>query len=177
MSKATDIKRKRRKRLRKKRDEIKILQFAAPELWSPCEPVTDDDDCLWLDTMRRALMSTEHGIGIAAPQIGVLKRAFLVWPDRNGLPFEFINPQFADPLVFLEKGELRYEAEEACLSFPGYFVKTQRKKVIRLTWETVLKEPAESSFSDRAAQVIQHEMEHLDGQCCVGLAWRKAVGR
>ena len=179
MSRAVQRRQQRNKRLRKKRAEASVLQYDHPALWTACEPVDmDKDDLRFLDTMRRALANVgSHGIGLAAPPIGVMKRVFLIWPGHKGCPFEFINPKIEPRLIQVPgQSEPTYMSTERCLSFPGYSATVERLSMVHLTWTTFDGKQGENTFDKASSRIIQHELEHLDGRCCVGLAWRKAAG-
>ena len=103
-------------------------------------------------------MDASNGVGIAAPQVGVLRRMFLAVtdPDGDGEPGVFINPELLET-------EGTQEGEEGCLSVPGLVGTVTRPRKVRLkamdlsgTWQ-------EYTYEDFAAVVICHELDHLDG--------------
>lgn len=101
-------------------------------------------------------MYEEDGVGLAAPQIGILKRIFVI--DVGDGPIAFINPEF------LEQSEETQKDIEGCLSIPGksgYVIRPKRVKVkaLNVDGEEVIYE-AEDLF----ARVICHETDHLNGQ-------------
>ena len=105
-------------------DELKnlhVIHYPDPRLRKACETVTEFDGEL-ADLVERmlALMETGKGVGLAAPQVGICKRLFVMNP--TGEPGDnrvFINPAIRDP-----HGSA--EAEEGCLSLPGVNVQVRR---------------------------------------------------
>lgn len=118
--------------------------------------------------MKEALDAAEHGVAIAAPQIGVAKRLFIVRYDRmrdektespTGLPEYGV---YANPTI-VKRSRRKVEVPEGCLSTEGVFGTTNRYE--RATVEA--KDEEGRSFTRGAggllAQAFQHEIDHLDG--------------
>ena len=119
--------------------------------------VTAFDEKCWslLDDMRDTLYSA-NGIGLAAPQVGVLKRIFVIdLHDRNGF-LEFINP------VFISK-EGEQISCEACLSIPGFEGEVRRPAKIRIRAMNRYGKEFEYEGEELAAVCTSHEYDHLDG--------------
>lgn len=108
-----------------------------------------------------ATMHHEKGIGLAAPQVGINRRIFVV--DIGDGPAVFINPK-----IVKESGSA--ELEEGCLSIPGVniFVKRPKKIVIQYTNEQ--NEKKEEMYDEMMARVIQHENDHLHGRLIIDYA-------
>ena len=89
-----------------------ILTEGEPALAKVCHPVTKFDKKLWdlLDDLKETLEDA-HGAGLAAPQVGILRRAVIVM-DENFEPMELVNPE-----IVAQKGE--QDGLEGCLSVPG----------------------------------------------------------
>ncbi len=102
-----------------------------------------------LETMRHA-----KGIGLAAPQIGLLHR--IIVADIGEGEVELINP-----VIHFREGEA--VAEEGCLSLPGLRVPVRRATRIGVSGLNRLGEPVDLTFENLMARVIQHEVDHLDG--------------
>ena len=96
------------------------------------------------------------GRGIAAPQIGVLKKViFLKLPKRN---FTLINPE-----IIYQSDELM-EVWDSCFSFDvAFFVKTKRYKSIKVKYQNEKGESIEEAFTDDLSELLQHEIDHLYG--------------
>lgn len=134
--------------LRRKAEPVEI---GDPELLAL---ITD----LW-ETMRRA-----DGVGLAAPQIGVSKRVFVVdarslqKPDEPPFQDVFINPEI------VWHSEEVFEYEEGCLSIPGIREKVFRPAVVRVRYQDEKGQTHEADFSGIVGRIIQHEYDHLDGK-------------
>ncbi len=104
-----------------------------------------------LDTMYKY-----NGVGLAAPQVGVLKRVVVIDIDDDKGPYVLINPE-----IIKEKGE--QEVEEGCLSFPNKFAKIVRPAEV--TVKALDKDGKEYKIKakDLLAQAISHEVDHLNG--------------
>lgn len=102
-----------------------------------------------------AIMLKEEGIGIAAPQVGLLARIIVV--DWNGKALGLVNPKITH---FSSEKE---EKTEGCLSFPGVFIKKERSKSITVEFQDYTGKQQSLRAEDLVARCIQHEVEHLDG--------------
>lgn len=102
------------------------------------------------DTMRDA-----PGVGLAAPQVGVMERIF-VWEheDRSGA---FINPNI------ITRSTDREEDEEGCLSLPGIVYPVQRSTDVTIEGLDADGDPVSIEASGLLARIFQHEVDHLDG--------------
>ncbi len=106
-----------------------------------------------LDDMKET-MELANGIGLAAPQVGVLKRVIIV-DIGNGL-MEFINP-----VIVSEEG--KNVAEEGCLSIPGKYEDVERPNKIKVKALNRKGEKIELNAEGLLARVLCHEIDHLDG--------------
>ena len=97
-----------------------------------------------------------NGVGLAAPQVGVLKRVVVIDIDDGNGPLVFINPE-----IIKEKGE--QEVEEGCLSFPNQFAKIIRPAEV--TVKALDRDGKEFKLKAKEllAQAISHEVDHLNG--------------
>ena len=97
-----------------------------------------------------------NGVGLAAPQVGVLKRVVVIDIEDDNGPYVFINPE-----IIKEKGE--QEVEEGCLSFPNQFAKIIRPAEV--TVKALDKDGKEFKLKAKGllAQAISHEVDHLNG--------------
>jgi peptide deformylase len=95
------------------------------------------------------------GIGLAAVQIGVLKRVIIV--KINGEFVVMINP------VITHKSTDKKQSREGCLSFPNFEVKKQRHYRVTVEFENEQREKAQVKLSALAAFCVQHEIDHLEG--------------
>lgn len=140
--------------------KLDIILAPDTRLTTPCQPVEAVDGALkrlmddMLDTMYAA-----PGIGLAAPQVGVLKRFFVVdiGEDDARDPRFFINPEIT--------GRSRTKAvfEEGCLSLPKQFGDVERADTISLRYQDRTGIERTLEADGMLARCIQHEMDHLDG--------------
>lgn len=137
---------------------LRVIHYPDPRLRQKCAPVTEFDDRLAALVQRMLeLMRAEKGVGLAAPQVGVLRRLFVM--NTTGNPQDdcvFVNPAIREP-----HGSV--EAEEGCLSLPGVNVHVRRARQCRITAQDVQGNPIELTLSDLPARVCQHETDHLNG--------------
>ena len=135
-----------------------ILTQGDPALNKRCHPVTKFDSKLanLLDDLRETL-SDANGVGLAAPQVGILRRAVIVVPDpEKDEMVELVNPE-----ILAQEGEV--DGLEGCLSIPGMWGYVKRP-----TWVKVRAQDREVSWfetegSGLAARCFCHELEHLEG--------------
>jgi len=113
------------------------------------------------------IMVKEDGIGLAAPQLGILKRIIVVMTE-NG-PEVFINP------VIVKKSKESETMEEGCLCFPGVFLKIKRVKKVEVEVLNLQGEKIRMKTEGLVARIFQHEADHLDGILFVDRAsfWQK----
>lgn len=108
-------------------------------------------------------MYEARGIGLAATQVGVLQRLFLVDIDRDEeVPGSGRLQVFINPEIVWESAE-DAPFEEGCLSIPGVQAEVYRPKRIKVVARDEHFEPFEIEADDLLARVIQHEKDHLDG--------------
>lgn len=124
-----------------------------------------------LDAMAET-MYAHNGIGLAAPQIGVLQRLVAIdirWSNDEGKgPRELFL--LANPKIVKKEGEIEWE--EGCLSIPGFLQKMSRSKKV---WVEALDKngkPIQIEAEDLLAVVLQHEIDHLDGKLIIDKASR-----
>lgn len=103
-----------------------------------------------VDTMHDAM-----GVGLAAPQIGIMRRMFVAEPEPGRI-YYFVNPE-----ITMTEGTV--EGEEGCLSVPGYFGLVDRPEKITIKGLGYDGQPQEYTFEDFDARVMCHEFDHLDG--------------
>ncbi len=102
-------------------------------------------------------MYAQNGLGLAAVQVGVLKRVVVIdVGEETREPFVLINPK-----IIKTKGE--HEVEEGCLSFPNKFAKIVRPKEVEVEALNEKGEKIKIKAKDLLAQAICHEVDHLNG--------------
>lgn len=141
----------------------KVLIEGDPALRKKCRAVSRFDDRLaqtvadMFETMR-----AEEGLGLAAPQVGVLRRYFVMdQMDEDGA----INPDagrvFINPEITEREGEQR--GPEGCLSLPGLVGTVTRPHRVTVTALDLAGEPFTATYEGLAARCVCHEIDHLDG--------------
>jgi peptide deformylase len=104
------------------------------------------------------LMIESNGIGLAANQVGLLKRVFAI-RLKDQVPFCMFNPRIQ------AHSEELVEDEEGCLSFPDLFLKVKRYKSITAEYLDRQGKTCIIELEGIDARCFQHELEHLDGVC------------
>ena len=120
---------------------------------APVESVTPEL-CRLLDEMV-PFMRESSGVGLAAPQVGVSRRFFVM--DAGDKVRKVINPEI------LSSGNSTAEMEEGCLSVPGIHKKVRRPKRIQVRYQNETGEVISEELKDYPARVFQHEFDHLNG--------------
>lgn len=109
--------------------------------------------------LAKDMMETMHkwdGLGLAGPQVGVLKRIIVIDLYEDGMQFTLINP-----VIVKEKGT--QEVEEGCLSFPNKFGKVERPKEVVVEALDIDGNKVKLKAKDLLAQALCHEIDHLNG--------------
>jgi peptide deformylase len=134
-----------------------IRQYPDPALRLKAHEVSDfDDDLRRLVERMEHLMVDAQGVGLAATQVGVLRRLFLFDPNEEG-PRVVVNPRIAD----LSKS--RETDEEGCLSLQGVRVPVERATSVTLEGQDANGDAVSWELEGLSARVVQHELDHLDG--------------
>ena len=136
-----------------------IVHWPDPRLRKKCLPIADFD----AETVRRlellvtrmaAVMTEEKGVGLAAPQVGVCVRLFIM--DAGEGLRAYVNPRLSDP-------DGSCEADEGCLSLPDIRTPVLRSERLRIEATSPTGEPIDETAEGFATRVWQHETDHLDG--------------
>ncbi len=153
----------------------KIVTVPSDILRQVAKPVTSLDTRVQkiLQDMENALKAAKkpQGVGLAAPQIGVSLRVFMIRPQPRGKITVFINPEIIKYSQRRQSPTSKKGVYEGCLSLPGHYAPVTRSASITITYQTpkllstsnyeLITKTA--VFSDFPAHVIQHEMDHLNG--------------
>jgi peptide deformylase len=147
----------------------RILQLGDPLLRLVSSRASCEDALLVLrdlaDTLAEFRRSHGFGRAISAIQIGAPLR--VIFMEVDGVRYELINPE-----IEWRSPEL-FELWDDCFSFPNLMVRLQRHRSIRLTYEKSDGSTGQIDATGALAELIQHEMDHLDGM----LAVDRALGR
>ena len=133
-----------------------IVKEGDPVLTKHCRPVTSFDERLHtlLDDMTETLLDA-GGVGLAGPQVGVLRRVVVIDLDEDGM-LELINPEIIE-----QSGE--QDGMEGCLSVPGRWGMVKRPNVVKVKAQDRNGDWFEAEGEALIARCFCHELEHLDG--------------
>jgi peptide deformylase len=135
-----------------------VVKFGDPVLRSSASAVTEFDDGLAAEAERMiGLMRDAIGVGLAATQLGALRRMLVFQVGSEAEPTVLVNPEIE------WRSEDLATAEEGCLSLPGVIVDVERPLHVRARGVDVRGNPFSIEASGLEARVIQHEVDHLDG--------------
>ncbi|SDF36969.1 peptide deformylase [Salipiger thiooxidans] len=137
-----------------------ILLWPDERLKQPCETVADVAEVEQLVTDLFETMYDAPGRGLAAPQVGVLKRVFVMdagWKEGDMVPLACINPEI------VEVSEETASGPEGCLSIPGVTAQVRRPVRVRIAFTDLSGTRQERDFEGSEAIVAQHEYDHLEG--------------
>lgn len=137
---------------------LDIFDMDDEVLRSQTESVDEFDDALKIlvDAMFETLEEAE-GVGLAAPQIGISKKIFVVNTRKKGERYALINPEIIETSVEL------VPYEEGCLSIPGFYRDVMRPARVKVQAQDVSGKFFTLDADGLLARVIQHENDHLNG--------------
>ena len=144
---------------------LQIIIAPDPRLQETSKPVTEINQKVktLLDDMLETMYKS-NGIGLAAPQVGILSRLIVMdctEKDKKKKPLKFVNPEI------LETSSEKSEFEEGCLSLPAQFSKVERPKVVLVKYKDENGKHNEKRFYGLEATCLQHEIDHLNGKLFV----------
>ncbi len=135
-----------------------IRQYGDPVLRTPAERVEVFDEALVSEAHEMArLMDDSRGVGLAAPQLGRLRRLIVVQPYEDQPVHALVNPEITS------RGDDEEVAPEGCLSIGEVTVDVSRAVTIRIRAQDLNGTQFEADLEGFAARVVQHEIDHLDG--------------
>jgi peptide deformylase len=135
---------------------LDIRTFGDPVLKTRAAPVeTFDDSLARLTEDMLATMRENDGVGLAANQVGRLRRVLVASVEDED--YVIVNPVLSDRSETTERGQ------EGCLSIPGINVEVDRPTTVTVTGQDASGEPLRIEAQDMLARVLQHEVDHLDG--------------
>ena len=142
---------------------IKIVLSPDPllnQVCEPCDPLKDKS-LKRLSKQMANMMYKNNGVGLAAPQVGVLKRMVVVdcdWDEDQRDPIVLINPEI------VERRGAPVTDGEGCLSIPGITVPITRVPWVRVRYLDLNGEMWEIESDGLLGRCLQHEIDHLDGK-------------
>ncbi|HMO06697.1 MAG TPA: peptide deformylase [Paracoccaceae bacterium] len=140
-----------------------ILIHPDPRLKKVCDPVVEiTDEVRRLADEMLETMYDAPGIGLAAPQVGVMRRVVVMDcvkdPALPARPIVLVNPEV------LWRSEELSTYEEGCLSIPEQYAEISRPAEVRVRWTALDGSPQDEQFAGLWATCVQHEIDHLDGK-------------
>lgn len=159
----TEERREAEREARRRAAQAQIRQFPDPVLRATTRPVEDfDDDLAALSERMIAIADDAIGAGLAAPQIGIVRRFAVVQlgEDEGWLPMA--NPEI------IQRSDDTAVAGEGCLSLEyllrlSHHVPVERPVTITVRWQDLDGTVHERTLEDMPARIVQHEVDHLDG--------------
>jgi peptide deformylase len=142
--------------------KLKIRIYPDPALAQKTAPHTTfgPADQQLFDDMIETMYASD-GVGLAAPQAGILKRIFVCCPSmKRGEEFVMVNPR-------IESSSGEAVDAEGCLSLPGISADITRATTLELTYQNRYGNLCRTTAKDFFARVIQHEMDHLNGKLLI----------
>ena len=139
---------------------LPILKWPDPRLALPCAPVEDPAALEALVPDMIETMYDAPGRGLAAPQVGVMQRFFVMdagWKEGDMTPLVCINP------AILSASDEQAVATEGCLSVPGVTAEVTRPAEITLAFTDLTGAAQQLTLTGAEATIAQHEYDHLDG--------------
>lgn len=141
-----------------------LLLLGNPLLYETCDPVLPSEleliDCWVADlhnVMEEIRAKYNFGRGIAAPQLGIMKRLIYMNIDK---PIVLINPEIVN------LSDEVFELWDDCMSFPNLLVKVIRHKHLTVKYLDESWQQHEWTVSDDLSELLQHEYDHLEGILC-----------
>lgn len=138
-----------------------ILIHPDPRLKKPCEPIAEvSAELTQLAADMLETMYDAPGIGLAAPQIGVMRRMIVMDCIKDGPPEPMV---LLNPEVIWSCEDLS-TYEEGCLSIPDQYADVKRPASVKVRWMDLSGEIQERQFDGLWATCVQHEIDHLNGK-------------
>jgi peptide deformylase len=140
---------------------LNIRKYGDPVLETPCEEVTDfgSDELKQLVADMFETMYANKGVGLAAPQVGVLKQLTVI--DCSVGEEESQRLVLINPVITHKEGT--QVGEEGCLSIPGFREDVKRAMKATVKARNLEGEPVEVTGEELLARALQHEIDHLNG--------------
>jgi peptide deformylase len=144
---------------------VPIILYGAPVLRKHSAEVNEEDNIQEIFDSLFATLKEAEGIGLAAPQINLLKRAFLIDTSpltKKDITLEKFEGIFINPVIIDRDGEdIIYH--EGCLSLPDIFEEVVRPEKILVRYQDIRLITHEEELDGIKSRIFQHELDHLDG--------------
>lgn len=140
---------------------MKIVLYPHAALRYKSRPLTSIDEKVRTQARKMLdLMYEARGLGLASNQVGLPYQLLVLNPAADPEQKEH-ERVFINPVILERKGS--EEGEEGCLSFPELYVRVRRAKAVKARAYNLQGELVEVNWSDMAARILQHEVDHLNG--------------
>ena len=145
---------------------LPIYLYGQPALRKETDEVAPGElDLKQLVSDMQETLTAAEGCGLAAPQVGLSKRLFIVdgselgedYPECADFKQVFINPEI------IEESDEQVSYSEGCLSLPGISENVVRPKTITIRYQDADFQWHEDTYTDFKARIVQHEYDHLEG--------------
>lgn len=146
---------------------MNVVRYPNPGLKQECSVVDpqNDDSLESLASQMLDIMYEEEGVGLAASQIGVLKKVVVIDAGRDKpQPMVLLNPRI------VKEGDELVESEEGCLSFPDLWILIERPTEVVVETESLDGKTVTLEADGQLARIIQHEIDHINGVTMVDRA-------
>lgn len=140
---------------------LPIFLYGEPVLRKTCEPLMEGEQSTQTLNDMIQTMYGSRGIGLAAPQVGIEKRFFVISVMVSKT--ERFHQIFINPKIVKQRGVPWYYTE-GCLSVPNVHCEVLRQPVVEVEWYDENWKKKNQRFDGIVARVIQHEADHLDGK-------------
>jgi peptide deformylase len=145
--------------------EVPIILYGSSLLRKHCHEVTEGDDINRISKTLFETLKKANGIGLAAPQINLIKRAFIIDTsllNEGDMAIERFEGIFINPEI-IDRDSENIFFSEGCLSIPDIFEEVGRPDKILVRYQDLNLETHEEELDGIKARIFQHEYDHLDG--------------
>jgi len=144
---------------------VTIFKYGSPVLRKQSVEITENDNLVEIVKNMFDTLKKEGGLGLAAPQIGLLKRIFLM--DTSSLneddpEIKKVEQAFINPEILGSSSETIFH-EEGCLSIPDIYESVERPVKIRVRYQDTFFNTIEKELDGMQSRIFQHEFDHLNG--------------
>jgi peptide deformylase len=144
---------------------VPIILYGSSVLRKNSADITEEDNIREISEMLFDTLKKANGIGLASPQIDLLKRAFVIDTSplvKDDLTIEKIEKIYLNPIIIDSSAE-NDVYKEGCLSFPGIYEDVERPEKIHVRYQDLSLNTIEEELDGLAARIFQHEFDHLSG--------------
>jgi peptide deformylase len=142
-----------------------IILYGSPVLRKYSTDITEEDNIEEITAMLFDTLKNAEGIGLAAPQINLLRRVFVIDTTplvKSDVTIERCERIFINPVI-IDRSIEKSTYKEGCLSFPGLFEDIDRPEKILVRYQDTSLTTIEEELDDIRARIFQHEYDHLAG--------------